>query len=536
MEALKRKLRVGVFADSAFQPRWMVEALERAAASSFAEISAVVIPPGAGRYGSPMLWRAYCHADRALFGSARDWSGSRGLNVLVAAERQVVREADDTWRSRIRDSRLDVAFVLGDVDDASLDGLARFGTWRFCFGEGHGTCEPLAAVREVLDASPVMASGIRIHRGAGTQDRIACPSWARTFPFSMARSRDALFAKTSDFLTRALRDLHAGGMEWLQQGTEPASPSPAGRFPSAAGLVRDIGTMGMRVAQRAAERALTVEQWSIAYRFSPDESWNGSLEGFHRLDPPRGWYWADPFPIQVNGRNYIFFEELPLGAAKAHICVVEVDREGNASKPVRVLERDYHLSYPFLVEEDGELYMIPETAHNNTVEIYRCAEFPGKWELERVLMKDVFCADATLHRDGGRWWMFANSAKPGEEINDELHLFSSDRLLGDWKPHRRNPVKSDVRSSRPAGRLFRRGESLYRPGQICAPHYGAGIALNRVTRLNADEYTEEESSRIVPPGYGIPGQARSGEVLGIHTINRAGDLSVTDAFTRASRF
>jgi hypothetical protein len=243
--------------------------------------------------------------------------------------------------------------------------------------------------------------------------------------------------------------------------------------------------------------------------------------------PPKGGFWADPFPIQVKGRNYIFFEELPQGAAKAHISVIEVDREGRASAPRKVLERDYHLSYPCLVEEEGELYMIPETAHNNTVEIYRCVDFPAKWALERVLMRDVFCADATVHREGDQWWMFANAAAPGEEINDELHLYSADRLLGEWKPHRGNPVKSDVRGARPAGRLFRRGSGLYRPGQIGAPIYGSGIALNRVTRLSKDEYLEEEDRRIVP---------LDASTLGIHTINRAGDLTVTDAFERRPRF
>jgi hypothetical protein len=194
---------------------------------------------------------------------------------------------------------------------------------------------------------------------------------------------------------------------------------------------------------------------------------------------------------------------------------------------VKVLERPYHLSYPFLIEEDGQLYMIPETADNRTVEIYRCVEFPSKWKLERVLMNGLACADATLHREGGKWWMFANAARAGADINDELHLFSADELLGDWQPHSRNPIKSDVRSSRPAGRLFRDGKGLYRPGQIGAPLYGSGIALNRVTRLTQDEYQEEEVSRILP---------ECEAVLGIHTINRAGDLSVTDTFRRRARF
>ncbi len=95
-------------------------------------------------------------------------------------------------------------------------------------------------------------------------------------------------------------------------------------------------------------------------------------------------------------------------------------------------------------------------------------------------------------------------------------------------------MKSDVRSSRPAGRLFWRGDRLYRPGQIGAPLYGSGVALHRVTRLGADAYSEEEERRIVPTA--APRDRAKDAVLGIHTINRAADLSVTDAFVRRPRF
>jgi hypothetical protein len=124
--------------------------------------------------------------------------------------------------------------------------------------------------------------------------------------------------------------------------------------------------------------------------------------------------------------------------------------------------------------------------------------------------------------------MFTTATRPGgADINDELHLFTADRLLGEWTPHRANPVKSDVRSARPAGGLFRHGGGLYRPGQIGAPLYGSGIALQRVERLTADEYVEREDRRIMPG---------ASPFLGIHTINRAGDLSVADAFRRRARF
>ena len=524
---IRPRLRVGVFADCALQPRWMVEALARAAAGDHAELSLVAHVPGAKpASGAPMLWRAYSSIDEAVFGDASRWSRAVDVTRLVPEERRVEIAGDDrVWRARVADARLDVAFVMGDVDDARLGNLARYGTWRFCFGEEQGTCERTAAVRDVVEGREVVASGIRIHPGGGRPDRVACLSWARTYAFSPARSRSAIFAKTVEFLARALRDLHARGVEWIERCTEPAKPRASNGY--APGL-SGIATLGTRVAQRLAMKALTVEEWSIAYRFSDDESWDGKLDNWHHLHPPKGGFWADPFPLQKDGRSFIFFEELPYGAPRAHISVVEVNRKGEASAPLKVLERDYHLSYPFLIEEDGELFMIPETADNATVELYRCVEFPHKWKLERVLVEGLKCADATLHREHDRWWMFTTATRPGgADINDELHLFSAERLLGDWKPHRGNPVKSDVRSARPAGRLFRRGDALYRPGQIGAPIYGAGIALHRVERLTPDEYLEREDRRIVPA---------TEPFLGIHTINRAGDLSVADAFRRRSRF
>jgi hypothetical protein len=548
-------LRVGLFAGSARQPRWVVDAFARAAASGFAEIALISVNRGQVRDRylgqvrnshlsqvpvpylapvsglaapvsglAPVLWRAYAAADRAL---ARGWRGAEAkldLTRLVPLDR-VLDETECCWRARIQAARLDVAFVLDGRDVDAIAKHARYGAWRFCFGDAHHTCEALAAVREAIEDSPVVASGIRITR-PDRPDRVACQSWARNY-LSVTRSRATVFAKTAGFAARALRDLHAGGSKWIELGTEPAREAPAEAFPRTPHLIRGLTSLSTRVVRRAAEKALKLETWSIAYRFGPEEAWNGSLEGFLRLDPPAGWFWADPFPIERDGRYWIFFEELPHGASKAHISAVEVRRDGTTWGPVKVLERPYHLSYPFLVEDGGELFMIPETADNRTVELYRCVEFPTKWRLERTLLEDVRCVDATFHREAGRWWMFANAAAPGAELNDELAIYTAESLQGEWRPHRRNPVKSDVRGARPAGRLFRRADGLYRPGQICAPLYGAGIALNRVTRLTAEEYAEEEAGRIVP---------RDARTLGIHTFNRAGELTVADAFERRPRF
>jgi hypothetical protein len=207
--------------------------------------------------------------------------------------------------------------------------------------------------------------------------------------------------------------------------------------------------------------------------------------------------------------------------------MLELARDGACSAPVRVLEREYHLSYPFLIEQDGELFMVPETHQNRTVELYRCIGFPDRWRLERVLLRGASCADATLHRENGNWWMFVTIGVDGAEAHDELYLFCADRLEGEWKPHPGNPVKSDARCARPAGKLYQRDGILYRPAQIGAPLYGSGVSINRVLQLSPHAYLEQEVERVLP--------RRSEGQLGIHTLNRAGDLSVIDGFMRRRR-
>ena len=198
------------------------------------------------------------------------------------------------------------------------------------------------------------------------------------------------------------------------------------------------------------------------------------------------------------------------------------------AKPQRVLEADHHLSYPFVFEHDGQLWMLPESAKNRSVELYRCVDFPLVWKRERILIDGLRLVDATLYRGTDRWWMFANSAA-GESrmFDDELHLFHAERLTGDWQPHPKNPVKSDARSSRPAGRLFARDGVLYRPAQVCVPRYGAGLAIQRVLKLTPQDYAERQVERLLAdPAAGL---------FGLHTMNRAGDLTVVDAFARRRR-
>jgi hypothetical protein len=513
-----RRLRIGIFADARLQPRWVIEAFDKVARSDFGLVALISIVSSKAE-PLPLLWRWYGRFDRKLFGA--DLSDPQDLQKIM----HLTFEEGEVDPLKFD---LDVAFAIGDIDDRQLDGVARYGVWRFFFGPERSAAEAFAGWREVADNAPVTASGVKVRLTPGAPPRLAYESWSRTYPFSLARNRAQVLAKTGEFAWRALRELHRSGEPWIEQcklfqEAKESAPLSNGT------LLKTLPVLGKRILERGLQKANAVDQWFLAFRWGDARRFPPDLSGYVRMMPPKDRIWADPFLVEKNGRYFVFFEELPFATGKGHISMSEIHRDGRWSPPVKVLERDYHLSYPFLLEADGELLMIPETAQNKTVEAYRCVDFPGRWRLERVLLDGVRMVDSTFHRSADRWWMFANGAAPGSRVyDDELHLFTSETFKGTWRPHPRNPVRSDARGSRPAGQLYWKNGALYRPAQICVPRYGAGLAINRVLRLTPNEYAERQVERVLlEPGRNL---------LGIHTVNRAGDLTVVDAFTRRKRF
>ena len=170
--------------------------------------------------------------------------------------------------------------------------------------------------------------------------------------------------------------------------------------------------------------------------------------------------------------------------------------------------------------------MIPETRGNNSIELYKCIEFPHKWELEKTLMSNLQAVDVTILKKKDRYWMFANIRdNNGASTLDELFLFSRKELKSDkWEPHPQNHIISDVRSSRPAGKIFQYNNELYRPSQNSAKRYGHAMNINKIVTLNEDIYQEAIVNQIFPNW--------EKNVRATHTLNFDENLTVIDALIR----
>ncbi|WP_243439284.1 hypothetical protein [Fundidesulfovibrio soli] len=285
--------------------------------------------------------------------------------------------------------------------------------------------------------------------------------------------------------------------ETLWNACPPCEPLPSFN-PSAWDWLRFAADLARWGLTRAWQDLLHRRQWFLAVRPGGGDPLNPgfSTRPFTPLYPPKGTGWADPLFFSRGGRSWLFIEEIP-PSGRGVISVMDFD--GKAfGPPRRVLEEPFHLSYPNVFEHGGEVYMLPETSQAGQVRLYRATDFPGGWVLDRVLLEGLRAVDATLVEHGGSWWLMANVRGERGSSWDELHLYKGASPLGPFAPHRLNPVVSDVRRARPAGRIARAGGRLVRYGQDCSGWYGRALAVMEITRLDDDGYEERPLARLEP--------------------------------------
>jgi hypothetical protein len=271
--------------------------------------------------------------------------------------------------------------------------------------------------------------------------------------------------------------------------------------------------------------------WRVGWRFvdgpdvidllaHPQRGWNNLHDdGFH--------FYADPFPVIVGNHTFLFVEDFDHRRGRGAISAVEFSDTGPLGLPHNVLAADEHLSYPFVFEHAGEMWMVPECVAGRTIDLYRAAKFPNQWVFEATLVAGVEASDPTLFQEAERWWMMTTVRDEGGSFSDALYIWSASSLFGPWRPHRRNPVLIDIAAARPAGRVVRRGGRRIRPVQDCRRGYGSALGLAEITRLDDNAFDQK-----------ILATLRSGDLWPgrrLHTLNRAGRLECIDGSAIATK-
>ena len=263
------------------------------------------------------------------------------------------------------------------------------------------------------------------------------------------------------------------------------------------------------------------EDWDVAYANVPlrdfiknPKAYEKDFVWFRRNQLST--YYADPFVITTSKDTYIFFESYNYKKGKGCICVAL--KSEKFKKHHEVLSEPFHLSYPFVFENNGTIYCLPEANESNRITLYRFNEAILCLEKDSVLMENIHAVDPTLYFKDGKWNLFLGLQ---QYSNIKLFRYLSNNLRGPYESYYNNPIKTDCQDARMAGAFFMDGESLIRPGQESIRYYGTAVRLNEVQVFSDDYYTESQISRIEP-------FSKCQFRQGLHTLNGNETMTVID--------
>lgn len=556
--AAKERLRIAVLLDGPRIPRYVATILDDIARSNFArvELALVAGPDGASSAADEAL---------RLVRSARD--GSLAQEIYTMVDRRM-GDAEDplgivdrtAWLAdgkrldlppAAADGRLTLpAEAIAEIERRQIDVIlrfctalptgevlraARYGVWSYHYGADEIPRGGMPFFREVASGAStvdVLLEVLADEPGAGLllcRSTIAC----RVSIF-MAAQRGGPMWETTHFVLWKLHDVHERGWDHVRQQALPRAFGAGGSGPAPAVTAAEIARfLWPRVVNGVSVRAKgglqkPLTHWRIGLRRTrtPLGANAGHLHasGFNWIQAPRGHAWADPFLVDHGGKTLLFIEDFLYERSFAGLACAEVLDDGTLGPLEPCLDTGRHLSFPYVFEHQGEMFMLPESAAAGTVTLYRARRFPHEWVEEKVLFRGN-AVDTVFIQHNGLFYFFT-TVFDRDDRGAKTVVFLADSLTGAWRLHPQNPVSSDVRNARGAGAIFRHEGRLFRPAQDCGVRYGYGFNLNEIVTLSDDRYEERLWCRVDPSSLTV-------YATGVHTYNRSGDLEVIDSCVSA---
>lgn len=548
---MSKKLKIGILLDKDNIPAWSYKMLEEIQESDYAEIVLIVqnnLKSKKKQNLAKRIWgnrkeimmTLYKKYDNHQYKNDPEAFELKNINTFLNVDRLKVTPKQTKFSDTIIDNdikkidkyNIDVFIRMGfRILRGDILTISKYGIWSYHHGDNSVNRGGPAGFWEVMENHDVTGVILQILNEDLDNGTILFKSYSNTYNKSVLRNKNNYYWKALSFLPSKLEELYNLGDEKFFHNIKKLNTHPEFYYnplyssSNISNLKMSIFMM-KKIISRLKNKLISLfyfNQWILLFKLNKSNTLSTSFYRFKKILPPKDRFWADPHVIFRNNKYYIFIEELIYKNIRGHISVIIMDEKGNYSNPIKVLEENYHLSYPFLIEENNTLYMIPESKENNTIDLYKCIDFPTKWKLEKTLINNIKAVDATIIKKEGVYWMYANVVRNnGASSLDELFLFSSKTLISDnWTPHPKNPIISDVKQARPAGSLFIFNDNLYRPSQNSGKHYGHGIKINKVIELNQTNYIEQTVNSIYPNW--------ENNLNSTHTINSVNKLTIIDA-------
>lgn len=299
-------------------------------------------------------------------------------------------------------------------------------------------------------------------------------------------------------------------------------------------------------------RKLTGEKeiYTIAVRPVPKAEGDDPLpalggEAYTPLTARAGFWYADPLLYRRGGTRWLFAEAMDMAAGKGRIEFCTLSDDGTPDEWQVALDEEFHLSFPYVFDWNGETWMIPESGGDHSLRLYRARNFPIGWELvQRFPMQGEPCDTILVDRSPQSLTLLCSETRPDNQLLVRYRRYllryavpqtdvtgapladAGETPLFELCPD--EPFNLQHRdfdlTSRNAGPLFVLGRQVIHPTQV-STQVDYGVYLQFFARRGSSEVPLCAATPHTVRIQGLPPQ----DVVGIHTYCRDDRLEIIDA-------
>ena len=382
------------------------------------------------------------------------------LNTVPVMKCRVIREKnkcrfhDDDLR-RIRETKADfiLRFALGVLKGGILES-APFGVWSFHHGDEMKYRGGPAGFHEIYKGDAV--TGVILQRLTERLDGgiILRKGYLKTSLHSWKETLQKLYSVSSAWPALVADEIESlSGRDSSGFGRQSNTSAPVYRIPTNGMMLHFLLKLLCHRVRFVLEKYFVIEEWNVGIVKMPADQLALGEGDAETIRPhwlpllPKGRYLADPFGMVVGDHLHVLAEAFDYRRMSGEITSVTIDLSssgrGIRHKDITVFNdiavklpgkgAAIHRSYPFLLQEGGCWYCLPEAWQSGNVTLYRTDQEFRQMEPVKALVSNVFAVDPTLTFFEGRWWLFFT---PREQSNSHLHIWYADHLTGEYNPHR----------------------------------------------------------------------------------------------------
>ena len=402
---MKQKLKVGILINDDFITSWSYKMLEEIKNSNYADIALIIKNKHKDtsrksllyklyhllfKNFDQLLYKIYNKLDNFYYKKDPDAFKQKNINNILNDVKTIdvipkLTKYRDLFSkkdiSTIKDEKLDLLIRMGfRILSGDVLTSAKYGIWSYHHGDNSVNRGSPAGFWEVFYNWSETGVTLQILTEDLDNGKILYKSFSQTKSNSVGLNKNNFYWKSLSFIPNKIKELYILGEEDFFKKIDNQNIDPK-FYSSPLFRTKNIGNFKMifflfwltkNIIAEKISSLFIFKQWILLFNINNKNTISGTFYRFKQIIPPVDRFWADPFVIQRNNKFYIFIEEFVYKKNRGHISVITMEMDGKYSKPKKVLEKEFHLSYPFVFESDGELFLVPESASINRIDLYKC--------------------------------------------------------------------------------------------------------------------------------------------------------------------